>query len=338
MAVGTEARYVRRNFSFEMPSGSATRGAKVGGDLASVRGRSMIVVIVVVVVMFGAIALFAGIGIDTLIKEYKQSRQFARLPRQAITSDDESGQRNSRHDWVDYTTLIILYFAFGAAVAAAFEGHRLADATLDTIAHADAAAGIQHADSDHLLKETRESAAKQLAESQAATAQARRQADTTQTAYEEGSRAIIVTSGGIEWKARPEDNKDAIVNIGYNNVGNSSTSVFVKNEIITVTSQGVFALDAIDVGPNLNCDIGYYSVGTLGAFKNGTYHIPVKIDKGYVTAMLANEHRAVIVRGCIFYAAFDKVHYTGFCYVVGQGTRVATPNEAPLCLHGNFAY
>jgi hypothetical protein len=49
----------------------------------------MSVVIVAVVMTFGAIALFAGIGINTLTREYKQHSQFARLPCQAKSSANQ---------------------------------------------------------------------------------------------------------------------------------------------------------------------------------------------------------------------------------------------------------
>jgi hypothetical protein len=125
--------------------------------------------------LFGAAFAYCfGVGLRTIEKDFKRGRKFERKGRKikSIADQDESkkgsqtrvaafraaepndadstgnapGQEEGDSDWIGGATLGVLYLTFCAAVAAAYEGDRLATDTQEAIEHADAVAASQHAD------------------------------------------------------------------------------------------------------------------------------------------------------------------------------------------------
>jgi hypothetical protein len=133
--------------------------------------------IIFLYLVFLAGAVFAycfGVGLKTLEQDFKRGRNFGSKRREEKTVADEqkakewsqSGilatgaaeqydtdagrsaaeQEERTGDWIGAATLGVLYLTFCAAVAAAWEGDRLAELTREAISHADTSGDTQHAD------------------------------------------------------------------------------------------------------------------------------------------------------------------------------------------------
>jgi hypothetical protein len=177
-----------------------------------------------------------------------------------------------------------------------------------------------------------------LDQSEQAVSEAQKQTGIAQTAFEEGTRAVIATKG-LNWDNALKTNEDSVVNVVVLNVGKSPTAFFgTRQEIVPIVTDKKFGVEPIDVGNNSSCDPNNYSDGVIPSFPtiDSFNSLPVLVDKLTVNSVISG-NVTIAIRGCIFYKAFDMVHYTGYCYIAAQGGQIATLTKSPLCAHGNFA-
>ncbi len=177
-----------------------------------------------------------------------------------------------------------------------------------------------------------------LDQSEQAVAEAQKQSGIAQAAFEEGARAVIAIRG-LTWDSPLKRDTDNVVNVVTVNVGKSPTAIFgTTPEIIPFVTDEKFGVKSMDVGDNNDCNPTRYSPGTIPSFLDtGTNNsLPVLINKELVNKIM-DGGETIAIRGCVFYSAFDKTHYVGYCYVAAQKDQIASLVKSPLCAHGNFA-